>query len=54
MWMPSIKTIEDVRLRELLEEYKVSFFSMNYFRDILNDNFDKNQLLKDENVDAIR
>lgn len=54
MWMPSIKTIEDVRLRELLEEYKVSFFSMNYFRDILNDNFDKNQLLKDESVDAIR
>lgn len=54
MWMPSIKTIEDVRLRELLEEYKVSFFSMKYFRDILNDNFDKNQLLKDESVDAIR
>ncbi len=54
MWMPAIKAIEDKRLRELLEEYRVTFFSMDYFKDILEKNFVTNIQLNDENVDAIK
>ena len=54
MWMPSIKVIDDKNLRELLEQYSVSFFSMDYFRDKLVENFTKNTQLKDENVDAVK
>lgn len=54
MWMPSIKAIENDELRELLEQYKVSFFSIDYFRDDLVQNFDKNISLKDDNIDEIR
>lgn len=54
MWMPSIKAIEDKKLRELLEQYNVTFFSMDYFRDKLEDNFNKNIQLNDENVDALK
>lgn len=50
MWMPSVKVIENKELRELLERYKVSFFSMGYFKNILEDNFKKNQLLNDDNI----
>ena len=54
MWMPSIKVIDDKNLRELLEQYSVSFFSMDYFRDKLVENFTKNTKLKDENVGAVK
>lgn len=54
MWMPSIKVIEDRDLKELLEQYNITFFSMDYFRDKLEENFNKNIRLKDENVDAIK
>jgi hypothetical protein len=54
MWMPSIKAIENDELRELLEQYKVSFFSVDYFKDTLLQNFDKNILLNDDNIDEIR
>lgn len=54
MWMPSIKAIEDEELRKLLERYKVTFFSMNYFKDMLEENFRQNQLLNDECVTSVR
>ncbi len=54
MWMPSIKAIENDKLRELLEQYKVSFFSVDYFKDTLLQNFEKNILLNDDNIDEIR
>ena len=54
MWMPSIKVIENNELKELLEQYKVSFFSIDYFKGILEQNFDKNILLNDDNIDEIR
>lgn len=54
MWMPSVKAIENHELKELLEQYKVSFFSMEYFKNDLIRNFDKNILLNDDNIDDIR
>ncbi len=54
MWTPSIKAIEDEELRELLERYKLTFFSMKYFKDILEENFEQNQLLNDEYVTSVR
>lgn len=54
MWMPSIKSIENQKLRELLERYKLSFFSMDYFKDTLENNFEKNISLKDSNVIDIK
>lgn len=54
MWMPSVKAIGDKDLRQVLERYNVSFYSMDYFKKKLDENFRENQLLRDENVSVIR
>ena len=54
MWMPSVKAIENNELKELLEQYKISFFSMEYFENDLIRNFDNNISLNDDNIDDIR
>ena len=54
MWMPSVKAIENNELKELLEQYKISFFSMEYFKNDLIRNFDNNISLNDDNIDDIR
>lgn len=54
MWEPSIKTIQNKALREILENYKVLFDSMDKLGDVLMDNFYHNQQLSDENVDVLR
>lgn len=52
--MPSVKAIENNELKELLEQYKISFFSMEYFKNDLIRNFDNNISLNDDNIDDIR
>lgn len=54
MWMPSVKAIENNELKELLEQYNISFFSMEYFKNDLIQNFDNNISLNDDNIDDIR
>lgn len=54
MWMPSVKAIENNELKELLEQYNISFFSMEYFKNDLIRNFDNNISLNDDNIDDIR
>lgn len=54
MWEPAIKTIPDRSLREILENYKVVFASIEKQGELLVDNFHNNQTLQDECVDALR
>lgn len=53
MWEPAIKTIPDQSLREILENYKVIFASMEKQGELLVENFHKNQALQDECVDVL-
>ena len=52
MWEPAIKTTPDRSLREILENYKVIFSSMEKQGELLVENF-KNQTLQDECVDVL-
>lgn len=53
MWEPSIKTIQNISLRNILENYKVIFNSIDNLGELLIENFDANQSLGDENVDVL-
>lgn len=53
MWEPAIKTTPDRSLREILENYKVIFASMEKQGELLVENFNKNQTLQDECVDVL-
>lgn len=52
-WKPSIKTILDNQLREIIENYQLVFESMEKMSALLDENFKKNILLKDEYIDEI-
>lgn len=52
-WKPSIKTILDDQLREIIENYQLVFESMEKMSALLDENFKKNILLKDEYIDEI-
>lgn len=52
-WKPSIKTILDDLLREIIENYQLVFESMEKMSALLDENFKKNILLKDEYIDEI-
>lgn len=54
IWYPSVKTIEDSEIRELLENYWVNINSASNLGNILLDNFEKNQKLGDESVDVLQ
>lgn len=54
IWYPSIKTIEDDALRELLENYWVNCSSADNLGNILLDNFENNQKLGDDPVQIIK
>ncbi len=54
IWYPSIKTIEEDAIRELLENYWVNTNSADYFGNTLLYNFENNQKLNDEPVDVIK
>lgn len=54
IWYPSVKTIEDDVIRELLENYWVNTASAGHFANILLYNFENNQKLNDEPVDIIK
>lgn len=53
-WKPSIKTITDDQLREVLENYELIFESMKRMEGLLDENFRKNIALKDDYIDEIR
>lgn len=52
-WKPSIKTILDAQLREIIENYQLVFESMEKMSILLDENFRKNVLLEDEYIDEI-
>lgn len=54
VWYPSIKTISEVKLKEAIEDYWVSSYSMKNTGFLLEDNFYKNLGQEDENVDVLR
>lgn len=54
VWYPSVKTIENDSLRELLENYCVNISSADNLENILLYNFERNQELGDEPVENIR
>jgi len=54
IWYPSIKTIENDAVRELLENYWVNTSSADNLGNMLLNNFELNQELGDEPVDVIK
>lgn len=54
IWYPSVKTIEDNAVRELLENYWVNINSANNLGKVLLDNFEKNCKLGDKPVDVLQ
>ncbi len=54
IWYPSVKTIEDNAIRELLENYWVNTNSMENLSNVMLYNFESNQKLNDEPVDNIK
>ena len=54
IWYPSVKTIENNALRELLENYCVNISSADNLENILLYNFERNQELGDEPVESIK
>ncbi len=54
VWYPSVKTIENNALRELLENYCVNISSADNLENILLYNFERNQELGDEPVENIK
>lgn len=54
IWYPSVKTIPEDKLREALENFWVSSYSMKNLGSLLEDNFQKNIEQKDVNVDVLR
>lgn len=53
-WKPSIKTISDDNLRDIIEDYQLVFESMESMSELLDENFKKNILLRDEYIDNIQ
>ncbi len=54
IWYPSVKTIEDDAIRELLENYWVNTTSSENLGNVMLNNFEDNQKLDDEPVDNIK
>ena len=54
IWYPSVKTIEDNAIRELLENYWVNISSSDNLINVMLDNFENNQELGDEPLDNIK
>lgn len=54
MWEPSVKATRNKELRQILENYKVLFDSMEQQGQMLQDNFNQNQRLKDPCVDVLQ
>ena len=54
IWYPSVKTIEDNAIRELLENYWVNISSSDNLINVMLDNFENNQKLEDEPLDSIK
>lgn len=54
IWYPSVKTIEDDAIRELLENYWVNISSSNNLVNVMLDNFENNQKLNDEPADNLK
>lgn len=54
IWYPSVKTIEDIAIRELLENYWVNTSSSDNLENVMLYNFENNQKLGDKPVDVIK
>ena len=54
IWYPSVKTIEDRAIRELLENYWVNISSSDNLINVMLDNFENNQKLADKPLDSIK
>lgn len=54
IWYPSIKTVEDDTIRELLENYWINISSADNLGNVLLSNFERNQELADEPVDVLQ
>jgi len=54
IWYPSVKTVEDDTIRELLENYWVNISSSNNLVNVMLDNFENNQELNDEPADNLK
>ncbi len=54
IWYPSVKTIEDDAIRELLENYWVNTTSSENLENVMLGNFENNQKLYDEPIDNIK
>lgn len=53
IWYPSVKTVANIAIRELLENYWVNISSADNLGGLLLNNFEKNQKLLDEPVDKL-
>lgn len=54
IWYPSVKTVQDDAIRELLENYWINISSADNLGNVLLSNFERNQELADEPVDILQ